>query len=46
MYGQFAGISHAFALIEGEDIAPKDLSPLLSEWLGAMASSSITRPAG
>ncbi|MFD3697561.1 NAD(P)-dependent oxidoreductase [Streptomyces sp. NPDC058646] len=36
MYGLFAGISHAYALIEGEDIAPKDLSPLLSEWLGAM----------
>uniref|UniRef100_A0AAU2JLV0 NAD(P)-binding domain-containing protein n=1 Tax=Streptomyces sp. NBC_00049 TaxID=2903617 RepID=A0AAU2JLV0_9ACTN len=36
MSGLFAGISHAYALIEGEDIAPKDLSPLLSEWLGAM----------
>lgn len=36
MYGLFAGISHAYALIEDEDIAPKDLSPLLSEWLGAM----------
>ncbi|WCD86273.1 3-sulfolactaldehyde reductase [Streptomyces xanthophaeus] len=36
MYGMFAGISHAYALIEGEDIAPEDLSPLLSEWLGAM----------
>ncbi|KPI20771.1 6-phosphogluconate dehydrogenase NAD-binding protein [Actinobacteria bacterium OV450] len=36
MYGLFAGISHAFALIEGEDIAPKELAPLLSEWLGAM----------
>ncbi|MFF5704392.1 NAD(P)-dependent oxidoreductase [Streptomyces sp. NPDC012794] len=36
MYGMFAGISHAYALIEGEDIAPKDLAPLLSEWLGAM----------
>ncbi|MGW0363347.1 NAD(P)-dependent oxidoreductase [Streptomyces sp. NPDC002990] len=36
MYGLFAGISHAYALIEGEDISPKDLSPLLSEWLGAM----------
>ncbi|MFD8414327.1 MULTISPECIES: NAD(P)-binding domain-containing protein [unclassified Streptomyces] len=36
MYGMFAGISHAFALIEGEDIAPKDLVPPLSEWLGAM----------
>ncbi|MEC4573581.1 NAD(P)-dependent oxidoreductase [Streptomyces virginiae] len=36
MYGMFAGISHAYALTEGEDIAPKDLAPLLSEWLGAM----------
>ncbi|MGW0391675.1 NAD(P)-dependent oxidoreductase [Streptomyces sp. NPDC003042] len=36
MYGLFGGISHAFALIEGEDISPKDLAPLLSEWLGAM----------
>ncbi|MFD8146529.1 NAD(P)-dependent oxidoreductase [Streptomyces sp. NPDC059708] len=36
MYGMFAGISQAYALIEGEDIAPKDLAPLLSEWLGSM----------
>ncbi|MFE4639271.1 NAD(P)-dependent oxidoreductase [Streptomyces sp. NPDC056773] len=36
MTGLFAGISHAFALIEGEDISPKDLAPLLAEWLGAM----------
>ncbi|MCJ1677484.1 NAD(P)-binding domain-containing protein [Streptomyces sp. APSN-46.1] len=36
MTGLFAGISHAFALIEGEDISPKDLAPLLTEWLGAM----------
>ncbi|MFD3548003.1 NAD(P)-binding domain-containing protein [Streptomyces sp. NPDC058655] len=36
MYGLFAGVSHAYALIEGEGIAPKDLAPLLSEWLGAM----------
>ncbi|MEU9235298.1 NAD(P)-dependent oxidoreductase [Streptomyces subrutilus] len=36
MYGLFAGVSHAYALIEGEDISPKDLAPLLSEWLGAM----------
>ncbi|MEU3723070.1 NAD(P)-binding domain-containing protein [Streptomyces sp. NPDC031705] len=36
MYGMFAGVSHAYALIEGEGIAPGDLAPLLSEWLGAM----------
>ncbi|MGR4879174.1 NAD(P)-dependent oxidoreductase [Streptomyces sp. LARHCF249] len=36
MYGMFAGVSHAYALIEGEDVSPEDLAPLLSEWLGAM----------
>ncbi|MFE1560929.1 NAD(P)-binding domain-containing protein [Streptomyces sp. NPDC058734] len=36
MYGLFAGVSHAYALIEGEDVAPGSLAPLLSEWLGAM----------
>ncbi|AWZ03358.1 MULTISPECIES: NAD(P)-binding domain-containing protein [unclassified Streptomyces] len=36
MTGLFAGISHAYALIEGEGISPKDLAPLLTEWLGAM----------
>ncbi|RSS61541.1 NAD(P)-dependent oxidoreductase [Streptomyces sp. WAC07061] len=36
MYGLFAGVSHAYALIEGEEIAPGSLAPLLSEWLGAM----------
>ncbi|MBT2466760.1 NAD(P)-dependent oxidoreductase [Streptomyces sp. ISL-66] len=36
MTGLFAGISHAYALIEGEDVSPKELAPLLTEWLGAM----------
>ncbi|MGE7388100.1 NAD(P)-binding domain-containing protein [Streptomyces sp. NPDC004126] len=36
MYGLFAGVSHAYALIEDEGIAPGSLAPLLSEWLGAM----------
>ncbi|MGW6708710.1 NAD(P)-dependent oxidoreductase [Streptomyces sp. NPDC054956] len=36
MTGLFAGISTAYALIEGEGISPKDLAPLLTEWLGAM----------
>ncbi|WP_405980813.1 NAD(P)-binding domain-containing protein [Streptomyces sp. NBC_00158] len=36
MYGLFAGVSHAYALTEGEGIAPGSLAPLLSEWLGAM----------
>jgi 3-hydroxyisobutyrate dehydrogenase-like beta-hydroxyacid dehydrogenase len=37
MNGMFAGITHAFALIRREDIAPKDFAPLLVSWLTAMA---------
>ncbi|WLW55154.1 NAD(P)-dependent oxidoreductase [Streptomyces sp. YU58] len=37
MDGMFAGITHAFALIRREDIAPKDFAPLLQGWLTAMA---------
>jgi len=37
MTGMFAGVSHAFALISKEDIAPKDFAPLLVNWLTAMA---------
>ncbi|MFD8229693.1 NAD(P)-dependent oxidoreductase [Streptomyces massasporeus] len=37
MSGMFAGITHAFALIRHEDIAPKDFAPLLVDWLTAMA---------
>ncbi|GAA4229336.1 3-hydroxyisobutyrate dehydrogenase-like beta-hydroxyacid dehydrogenase [Streptosporangium album] len=37
MTGMFAGISHAFALIRKEDIAPAGLAPLLVNWLTAMA---------
>ncbi|MFJ8590450.1 NAD(P)-dependent oxidoreductase [Streptomyces sp. NPDC093598] len=37
MSGMFAGITHAFALIRPEDIAPKDFAPLLVDWLTAMA---------
>lgn len=36
MDGMFAGLTHAFALIHREDIAPKDFAPLLAEWLTAM----------
>ncbi len=36
MSGPFAGITHAFALIDGEDVAPGDLAPLLASWLTAM----------
>ncbi|QFZ16627.1 NAD(P)-dependent oxidoreductase [Saccharothrix syringae] len=37
MYGMFAGITHAFALIRDEDIAPTAFAPLLVDWLTAMA---------
>ncbi|MFI6374798.1 NAD(P)-dependent oxidoreductase [Streptomyces sp. NPDC050546] len=37
MSGMFAGVTHAFALIRPEDIAPKDFAPLLMDWLTAMA---------
>jgi 3-hydroxyisobutyrate dehydrogenase-like beta-hydroxyacid dehydrogenase len=40
MNGMFAGITHAFALIRREDIAPKDFAPLLVSWLTAMANSA------
>ncbi|MEU9635601.1 NAD(P)-dependent oxidoreductase [Streptomyces tendae] len=40
MSGMFAGITHAFALIGPEDIAPKDFAPLLVSWLGAMSGSA------
>ncbi|MCP2166525.1 3-hydroxyisobutyrate dehydrogenase [Goodfellowiella coeruleoviolacea] len=37
MYGMFAGITHAFALIRKEkDIDPRDFAPLLANWLVAM----------
>ncbi|QKW08926.1 NAD(P)-dependent oxidoreductase [Streptomyces sp. NA04227] len=37
MYGMFAGATHAFALIRGEDIDPVAFAPLLGDWLVAMA---------
>jgi 3-hydroxyisobutyrate dehydrogenase-like beta-hydroxyacid dehydrogenase len=40
MSGMFAGVTHAFALIRPEDIAPKDFAPLLVSWLGAMAGAA------
>ncbi|MFJ4579308.1 NAD(P)-dependent oxidoreductase [Streptomyces echinatus] len=40
MYGMFAGITHAFALLRGTDVAPKDLAALLVPWLNAMAGSA------
>ncbi|MFC3996300.1 NAD(P)-dependent oxidoreductase [Nocardiopsis sediminis] len=40
MYGMFAGVQHAFALIRKEkDIAPKEFASLLVGWLGAMSGS-------
>ncbi|WP_189913562.1 imine reductase family protein [Kitasatospora xanthocidica] len=36
MYGMFAGVSHAFALVRGEAVAPGDLAPLLSDYVTAM----------
>ncbi|QPK47088.1 NAD(P)-dependent oxidoreductase [Streptomyces gardneri] len=37
MYGMFAGIHHAFALIRKDDIDPVEFAPLLADWLAAMA---------
>jgi 3-hydroxyisobutyrate dehydrogenase-like beta-hydroxyacid dehydrogenase len=39
MYGMFAGVTHAFALIRKEEgIKPTGFAPLLGGWLTAMAS--------
>lgn len=40
MYGMFAGITHAFALLRGTDVAPGDFAALLVPWLNAMAGST------
>ncbi|MFI6977565.1 NAD(P)-binding domain-containing protein [Embleya sp. NPDC050154] len=40
MTSMFAGISHAFALIRGEDIAPGAFAALLTDWLVAMAPAA------
>ncbi|WP_405985416.1 NAD(P)-dependent oxidoreductase [Streptomyces sp. NBC_00872] len=40
MYGTLAGVTHAFALVLGEEeISLKEFAPLLSGWLTAMAAS-------
>ncbi|MFG2909591.1 NAD(P)-dependent oxidoreductase [Kitasatospora sp. NPDC048286] len=39
MYGMFAGVAHAFALIRGESVAPSELAPLLGGWISAMSHS-------
>ncbi|MER7515136.1 NAD(P)-binding domain-containing protein [Streptomyces sp. NPDC126499] len=45
MYGMFAGVAHAFALIRKEDIDPVAFAPLLSGWISAMAGSSVQQTA-
>ncbi|MEU8287848.1 NAD(P)-binding domain-containing protein [Micromonospora sp. NPDC048905] len=40
MYGMFAGITHAFALIREEDIDPAAFAALLADWLVAMAPTA------
>ncbi|MCX4788964.1 MULTISPECIES: NAD(P)-dependent oxidoreductase [unclassified Streptomyces] len=39
MYGMFAGVAHAFALIRKENIEPTAFAPLLADWLLAMTPS-------
>ncbi|MFB6887901.1 NAD(P)-dependent oxidoreductase [Kitasatospora sp. NPDC056327] len=39
MYGMFAGVAHAFALVRAEAVDPVGLAPLLSSWLTAMTGS-------
>ncbi|QTD98391.1 NAD(P)-dependent oxidoreductase [Streptomyces cyanogenus] len=40
MYGMFAGITHAFALLRGTEVAPRDFAALLVPWLNAMAGTA------
>ncbi|WAL66424.1 NAD(P)-binding domain-containing protein [Amycolatopsis cynarae] len=40
MTGMLAGIAHAFALVRGENIAPKEFAPLLAGWLTAMTAAA------
>ncbi|WP_407565526.1 NAD(P)-dependent oxidoreductase [Streptomyces sp. 184] len=40
MYGMFAGVTHAFALIRGEDVDPAAFAGLLADWLTAMAPAA------
>ncbi|MFD5081832.1 NAD(P)-dependent oxidoreductase [Kitasatospora sp. NPDC058406] len=39
MYGMFAGVAHAFALVRAESVAPGGFAPLLTSWLTAMTGS-------
>ncbi|MBB4945870.1 3-hydroxyisobutyrate dehydrogenase-like beta-hydroxyacid dehydrogenase [Kitasatospora gansuensis] len=42
MYGMFAGLTHAFALLRAESVPPTAAAPLLSGWLTAMTQSVRT----
>lgn len=42
MYGMFAGVSHAFALVREEEMPLKEFSGLLTSWLTAMLTSNDT----
>ncbi|MEV3927289.1 NAD(P)-dependent oxidoreductase [Actinomadura coerulea] len=39
MYGMFAGIQHAFALVRSEKVAATDFEPMATAWLTAMLGS-------
>ncbi|MFI1330419.1 NAD(P)-dependent oxidoreductase [Streptomyces sp. NPDC020845] len=39
MYGMFAGILHAYALIRSEDIKAADFAPMLGRWLNGMSGA-------
>ncbi|AJF66475.1 NAD(P)-dependent oxidoreductase [Streptomyces vietnamensis] len=45
MYGMFAGVAHAFALVRREDIDPVAFAPLLGEWVPAMAGPFVRQTA-
>ncbi|MEU9855752.1 NAD(P)-binding domain-containing protein [Streptomyces sp. NPDC047974] len=45
MYGMFAGVTHAFALIRRENIDPVAFAPLLVNWIQAMVDPSVEQTA-
>ncbi|MFI9805586.1 NAD(P)-dependent oxidoreductase [Streptomyces sp. NPDC052301] len=40
MYGMFAGVTHAFALVRREEVAPGEFADVLVPWLHAMAGTA------
>ncbi|MEV5375672.1 NAD(P)-binding domain-containing protein [Streptomyces nondiastaticus] len=38
MYGMFAGVFHALALVGTEEVPAEEFAPMLSGWIGAMAT--------